>query len=91
MEKAYVSIIELSEYLNVKRSTLYALVGSGGLPHYRVGRLIRFKKDEVDQWMTSHRPDVVSSTVSVKSTPRMKRGSHPDIDSLIKKAIEQSR
>jgi excisionase family DNA binding protein len=91
MEKAYLDINELSEYLNVKRSTLYAKLYSWGLPHYRVGRLIRFRKDEVDQWMSGLRHDIVSSTVKVKGTQRIKKDAHLDIDALIKRAIDQSR
>lgn len=47
----YLKIEDISAYLNIKTKTLYAMVESGDIPHYRIGRLIRFKKEDVDLWM----------------------------------------
>jgi len=87
--KEFLSIDELSEYLSMKRSTLYALVESGELPHYRIGRLIRFKWDEVVQWMESHRRE--ERHVDRKGRDILKAVNRPraDIDSLVKKGIAQ--
>ena len=52
----YMDIGELSAYLHIKRSTLYAWVGEDRIPHVKLGRLIRFRRDEIDQWIESHRP-----------------------------------
>ncbi len=49
----YLNIQELSMYLRIKPKTLYARVKD--IPHYKVGRLIRFKRDDVDAWMEQHR------------------------------------
>lgn len=48
---AYISIDELATYLKVKKRTAYYLVETLQIPHYRVGRLIRFKLSEVEEWM----------------------------------------
>jgi excisionase family DNA binding protein len=53
--KEFFTIEQLSEYLNLKRSTLYLQVETGQIPHYRIGRLLRFKKAEIDEWLASHR------------------------------------
>jgi excisionase family DNA binding protein len=53
--KEFFTIQQLSEYLNLKRSTLYLQVEKGQIPHYRIGRLLRFKKGEIDSWIESHR------------------------------------
>jgi excisionase family DNA binding protein len=53
--KEFFTIEQLSEYLNLKRSTLYLQVEKGQIPHYRIGRLLRFKKGEIDSWIESHR------------------------------------
>lgn len=45
------TIHELSQYLNIKRSTLYAWVERGFIPHYKMNRLVRFKKEEIDAWL----------------------------------------
>jgi excisionase family DNA binding protein len=49
----YLTIRELSAYLKIKAGSLYAMVPM--LPHYKVGRLVRFRKDEIDVWMQSRR------------------------------------
>jgi excisionase family DNA binding protein len=49
----YLSIHALSAYLGIKPKTLYARVKE--IPHYKVGRLIRFRKEDVDAWMEKHR------------------------------------
>ena len=46
---------ELAPYIKVKEKTIYYLVKRGSIPHYRVGKLIRFRKDEIDDWMESKR------------------------------------
>jgi hypothetical protein len=30
-------------------------VGCNSVPHYRIGKLVRFKRDEIDRWMDSKR------------------------------------
>ena len=55
MGKEFFTIELLSEYLNLKRSTLYFQVETGQIPHYRIGRLLRFKKEEIDSWIEGHR------------------------------------
>ncbi|NIT13640.1 MAG: excisionase family DNA-binding protein [Candidatus Dadabacteria bacterium] len=53
--EGYIGIHELSKYLNVKKKTAYHFVATLDIPHYRVGRLIRFKLSEVEEWMTNNR------------------------------------
>jgi excisionase family DNA binding protein len=55
MAKEFLDIKELATCLNLKQSTLYSLVARGQIPHYRFGRLLRFKKAEIDYWLESHR------------------------------------
>lgn len=49
------TVNELSKYLNLKEKTLYYLVGQKNIPHYRIGKIIRFQKDEIDQWISTKR------------------------------------
>ncbi len=49
----YLTINDLSAYLGIKPKTLYARVKE--ISHYKVGRLIRFRKEDVDAWMEKHR------------------------------------
>jgi excisionase family DNA binding protein len=47
----WLDVKELSSYIKIKEKTLYALVAAGKIPHYRVGKLVRFQKVEIDEWM----------------------------------------
>lgn len=51
----YLKIEDMAAYLSIRRKTLYAMVESGDIPHYRIGRLIRFRKEDVDCWMEKKR------------------------------------
>lgn len=44
---------ELASYLKLNEKTIYYLVAKGQIPHYRIGKLVRFKQDEIDTWMLS--------------------------------------
>ena len=46
--KELLTIDELSEYLGVKKSTLYSKVEGREIPFYKIGHLVRFRKAEID-------------------------------------------
>lgn len=90
IDNGYWDIEDLSSYLKVKVKTLYAMASV--IPHYRVGKLIRFKKDEIDSWMENKKAktfDGINKSTTVKSKPLNKSNMH--IDKLIRKAIDQSK
>jgi len=88
LEKEFLSITDLSQYLNLKESTIYAKVEGGILPHYRIGRLIRFKKAEIDHWMEGQRRAPRDIPLSKLFKP--KNNSSP-IDRIVRKAIDQEK
>lgn len=45
------TVKEAQEYLKVPRAQIYALVGSGWIPSFRVGKHIRIPKDGLDKWI----------------------------------------
>jgi len=47
----YIDIRELAQQLSIKKRTLYHLVQTMEIPHYRIGKLIRFKQSEINEWM----------------------------------------
>jgi len=51
MEDRWQSVDEICVYLGVKRDTVYKWIREKGMPAKRVGRLWKFKKDEVDEWV----------------------------------------
>ena len=88
MEKIFLNSDELSQYLGIKKSNLYAKVERREIPFYRLGRLIFFKKDEIDAFMDKCRVECFDIK---KEAERVMKGSHRsrvDIDRVIKNAIE---
>jgi excisionase family DNA binding protein len=46
---------ELCGLLSVKPSTIYKWVHEGRIPHYKLGKCVRFREDEVWDWVKKHR------------------------------------
>ena len=47
----WVSVDEISTYLGVRRDTVYKWIVRKSLPVHKVGRLWKFRKSEVDDWV----------------------------------------
>ena len=47
----FVGIKELSEYLGVKENTIYSWVSQRKIPFKKLGRLVRFSLEEVEDWV----------------------------------------
>src|SRR5712692_34789 len=61
----YWDIEALSQYLHIKRSTLYAWVEQRKIPFVKIHGLIRFQRDEIERWVESFRPQPLTrSSVS---------------------------
>jgi excisionase family DNA binding protein len=91
MEREFLTINEVSEYFGIKKSTLYFHVESGAIPHYRIGRLIRFRKQEVDQWMAGNRKDRIDLSKMATRMLGKVPNRHVDVQSIVKKAIAETR
>ena len=53
MENRWLSVEEVAAYLGIKRDTLYKWVERKNMPAHKVGRLWKFKMDEIDNWVKS--------------------------------------
>ena len=83
----YLKIEDISAYLNIKTKTLYAMVESGDIPHYRIGRLIRFKREDVDSWMEAKK--VMGSNPLCKPKRVFISGKRNQyIDKVVRKTID---
>lgn len=103
MDRRYLTVNDLSVYLGIKPKTLYARVKE--IPHYKVGRLIRFKREDVDAWMERYRVAKTERTLAVpdngsghvQKVPetrkprkrRVRRGPTTDIDRMVRNTIDQ--
>ncbi len=50
-EDRWLSITEICKYLGVSNDTVYKWIDKCSMPAHRMGRLWKFKKDEVDEWV----------------------------------------
>ncbi len=74
------TIEQLSHQLNIKRSTLYAWVARGKIPHVKIHKLIRFRPQEIETWVQGFQLEK-SNLPSIK--PKDNSG---DVDLLIARA-----
>ena len=54
-QEQLMDIKEVANYLRVKESTVYTWAQEGLLPAFRLGRLWRFRRVEIDAWLEDHR------------------------------------
>lgn len=92
METGLLTIEKLSTYLSIKRKTLYAKVESGEIPHYRIGRLVRFRLAEIDAWLADCSSEKRQATEQQKPGSRRRKSSKRSTDlfsKIITKTIDE--
>ena len=55
MEKRYVGPKDIAEYLDLKIDTIYAWVWQRKIPHFKMGRLVKFDLQEIEKWARERR------------------------------------
>ena len=83
---SYWDIRQLSIYLNVKPSTLYAWAAQGKISCVKLHGLVRFRREDIEGWIDSFQVD---------PGPRISpfapsRGPRSDLDTLIARAKAQA-
>jgi len=53
MDDRWISVEEIAGYLGVKRDTIYKWIDRRNMPAHKVGRLWKFRKEEIDRWIHS--------------------------------------
>lgn len=53
MTNRWLSVEETAEYLGVSKDTVYAWINKRNMPAHRIGRLWKFKSEEIDEWVRS--------------------------------------
>ncbi len=90
-EKEFLNIKEVSEYLGIKKSSLYSRVEKKEIPHYRVGRLVRFKKSEIDPWMEKFKSEPLDLHPKARGILKDIRKDSIDIDAMVNKNIAEAK
>ncbi|MBW2650798.1 MAG: helix-turn-helix domain-containing protein [Deltaproteobacteria bacterium] len=52
-EDRWLSVDDIAAYLGIKRDTVYRWISERNMPGHKIGRLWKFRKEEVDEWMRS--------------------------------------
>ena len=48
------TVPELASYLRCSVTTVRRIVARGEIPHYRLGKMVRFRRREIDTWLTAY-------------------------------------
>ncbi len=51
IEDRWLSVEEIARYLGVSNDTVYRWLNKHQMPAHRMGRLWKFKKSEIDEWV----------------------------------------
>ena len=49
------TLAEVAAYLRLSKDTVYRMASAGKLPASKVGSQWRFRKNDVDQWLETHK------------------------------------
>ncbi|HAT1712490.1 TPA: helix-turn-helix domain-containing protein [Legionella pneumophila] len=63
MNDKWLSVDEIGEYLGVKRDTIYKWISEKRMPAHKIGRLWKFKKEDVDNWVKQGEANTSSNEV----------------------------
>jgi excisionase family DNA binding protein len=53
VEDRWLSVDEIATYLGIKRDTVYKWITDKRMPAHKVGRLWKFRKEEINDWVRS--------------------------------------
>jgi len=68
MDRKYMNLDELKDFLGVNHQTIYNFRRLWGLPYIKIGSVVRYDRDEVVAWMGSFRhvesaePEILAAT-----------------------------
>ena len=51
MEDRWLSVEEIAQYLGISKDTVYTWINKKKMPAHKIGRLWKFKKEQVDAWV----------------------------------------
>ena len=53
MEDRWLSVDDIAAYLGIKRDTVYRWISERNMPGHKIGRLWKFRKEAIDEWVKS--------------------------------------
>ncbi len=85
------TVNDLASCLSVRKSTVYSLVESGKIPHYRIGHQIRFSPSEISLWLETRKRNQIDAPRERRSNAGPVRGYSGDVDALVERAIAETK
>jgi excisionase family DNA binding protein len=74
-EERWVGVENVAAHLGVAKDSVYRWIEEQGLPAHRVGRLLRFKLSEIDEWVRQdNRQAKTPSNPKTRTRSRKKSG-----------------
>lgn len=61
-EDRWLSVDEICRHLGISKDTVYRWIDKRDMPAHRVGRLWKFKKEDVDEWVRNGHASEVEKT-----------------------------
>ncbi len=87
----FLTVLDVASLLSVRPSTVYQWVSSGEIPHYRLGRIVRFKRKDLEAWVEGFRKERVDEERKARKILRTIGREAQDIDHIIKKSIDEAK
>jgi len=85
----FLTVFDVASFLSIKPSTVYQWVRLEEIPHYRLGRIVRFRRKDLESWVENFRKvkmDMERKTREILGGIGRK---DKDIDRIVKKNIAE--
>lgn len=53
MNKRFLGVKELSEYLGISINTIYSYIWQKKIPYIKIGRIVKFDLEKIERWLES--------------------------------------
>lgn len=85
------TVFDVASLLSVRPSTVYQYqwVSSGEIPHYRLKRIVRFRRKDLEAWVEGFKKERVDEERKAREILRTMGRQTQDIDRIIKKSIAE--
>jgi excisionase family DNA binding protein len=54
LQRKFLTVKEVSEYIGIKPDTIYTMVSQRRIPFTKVGKLVKFDQTALDAWLKQH-------------------------------------
>lgn len=85
--KDILTIEEVADFLRMKKSSLYAKVEARQIPCLHIGRLLRFRRSDIEVWLEELKAEPVE--LRRRAAPRSCK--RFDVDVIVQRAIAEAR